>query len=433
MKILVVGSAGREHALCRKLYEDGAQVYSYMKNRNPGIISVSTKHAIGDELDHKSILKFAKTSDVDLVFVGPDPVLDSPLVDTLIREGIRVASPSRNAARIETSKEYMRDLLDRYSIGRKVMNRSFTDSDSLRRWIGDLDVDFVVKPVGLTGGKGVRVMGDHFDTAVTGLAIAESIMRKDGKVLIEEKLEGEEFSLQAFSDGSRVFPMPVAQDYKRAYEGDMGPNTGGMGSITDSDFGLPFIRRSTVETAINIVKDIAEALNRDGNPFRGILYAQFMATEKGPRIVEVNARFADPEGINVLAVMKSSLADMLSGIADGHVSKAPRFAHKATVLKYIVPKGYGSEPQLGYLNIPKGLENESRKVYYASVKGNLSTVEMTSSRAVALLGISGSIEESSAIVDSMVPEIRGDFYIRSDIGKREQLQAKVSKMIRIRN
>lgn len=433
MKILVVGSAGREHALCRKLHEDGAQVFSYMKNKNPGIISVSSKYVVGDELDYKSVLKFAKSSNVELAFVGPDPVLDSPLVDTMIKEGIRVASPSRSAARIETSKEYMRDLLDRYNIGRKVLNRSFTDSDSLRKWIGDFDEEFVVKPIGLTGGKGVRVMGDHFDTAATGLAIAESIMRKEGKVLIEEKLEGEEFSLQAFSDGTRVFPMPIAQDYKRAFEGDMGPNTGGMGSITDSDFGLPFIKRSTIDTAIKTVKEIADALNRDGNPFRGVLYAQFMATEKGPRIVEVNARFADPEGINVLAIMKSNLAEMLSGIADGHVSKSPRFSHKATVLKYIVPRGYGSEPQLGYLNVPPGIEGTDRRIYYASVKGNLSTVEMTNSRAIALLGISDTINESSEIVDQMIPEIKGDYYIRRDIGKKERIQTKISKMIRIRH
>lgn len=428
MKILVVGGGGREHAICRKLHEEGATIYSFMKNENPGIISISKKHAVGDETDYKLVLKYAKSNSVDLVFVGPDPVLDTPLVDSLNKNGIRVASPSRSASRIETSKEYMRDLLDRHNIGPKVVNSSFTDSDSLRRWIGDFDGEFVVKPIGLTGGKGVRVMGDHFDNAVGGIAIAESIMRKDGKVLIEEKLIGEEFSLQAFSDGKTVFPMPVAQDYKRAYEGDMGPNTGGMGSITDVDFGLPFVKKSSVEKAKVMIGKVAEAMNNDGNPFRGVLYGQFMETSKGPRVIEINSRFADPEGINILSIMKSSLSDILSGIADGNMTKAPRFNHKATVLKYVVPVGYGSAPKHGYLDIAENIENDDRRLYYAAVRGKLNNLEMTTSRSVALVGISDSIPESSRIVDRMIPYIKGDFYIRRDIGRKDYLQYKIDKM-----
>ncbi len=428
MNILVVGSGGREHAVCRKLHEDGAVVFSYMKNSNPGIASVSKKHTIGDETDFKSIIKYAGSVKADLVFVGPDPVLDTPLVDQLRHEGFSVASPSRSAARIETSKEYMRDLLKKYSIGENVRNRTFTDPDEMRRWVGGLDSEFVVKPIGLTGGKGVRVMGDHFDSVASGIAIAESIIRKDGKVLIEEKLVGEEFSLQAFSDGSNIFPMPIAQDYKRAYEGDMGPNTGGMGSITDSDFGLPFVRKSSVKKATGVLKDVAEALKKDGNPFTGILYAQFMETSRGPRVVEINSRFADPEGINVLSIMKSSLADALHGIAEGKISNAPQFHHKATTLKYIVPRGYGSNPELGFLSIPDRMENENRRLYYASVKGTRSSVEMTNSRALALLGIADSIPESSGVVDRMIPLIHGDFYVRKDIGRKEYLQSKIDRM-----
>lgn len=432
MKILVVGSGGREHAVCRKLAEEGSEVYAFMKNENPGIAAVTRSYVTGDEKNFASVADYAGKVGADLVFVGPDPVLDTPLVDTLLKDGFRVASPSRSAARIETSKEYMRDLLARHNIGDKVQNSTFSDSGELRKWLGDFDGEFVVKPLGLTGGKGVKVMGDHFSTVDEGFAIAESIIRSDGKVLIEEKLVGEEFSLQAFSDGKSVYPMPIAQDYKRAYENDTGPNTGGMGAITASDFLLPFIGSSSVEKARKSIAEVVAAMRSDGNPFRGILYAQFMETVTGPRIVEINSRFADPEGISVLSVMKSSLTEILSGIADGSVTGKPEFHHKATVLKYIVPEGYGSDPRLGPLRIPGDLEKENRRLYYASVRGTLNSVEMTNSRAIALVGISDSIPESSAIVDDMLPFIDGNYYVRKDIGRKYYLDSKVEKMKKLR-
>lgn len=433
MKVLVVGSGGREHAVCRKLHEDGAELYNFMNNRNPGIAAISKKTEVGNELDYKTIVKFAKSNTVDLVFIGPDPVLDTPLADTLAREGIKVASPSRSAARIETSKEYMRELLANHSIDQNMVHMTFSEDEELRKWIGNFDGEFVVKPLGLTGGKGVRVMGDHFDTAASGIAIAENIMKKDGKVLIEEKLTGEEFSVQVFSDGSKVYTMPVAQDYKRAYEGDTGPNTGGMGSITDSNFGLPFIKQSTVKKSREIMQKVVTALKEEGNPFHGILYGQFMATAHGPMIVEINARYADPEGINVLSIMNSSLLDTLIGIAEGKMTKAPSFRRKATVLKYIVPRGYGSSPKLGYLTVPKFSKTDNGRLYYATVKGTLSNVEMTTSRAIACIGISDSIPESSAIVDEMVTRIGGDFYYRKDIGREEYINSKIARMNVIRN
>lgn len=428
MRILVVGSAGREHAVCRKLRDEGSEVYSYMKFENPGIISVSREYVIGDESEYGKIVDYAKSRKIDLAFIGPEAVLATPLADSLVSEGIRVASPSRNAAMIETSKEFMRGLLQKHGIGDEVRNRTFTDPAELRDWIGKLDSEFVVKPVGLTGGKGVRVMGDHFRTAEEGIAVAEDVLKADGRVLIEEKLVGEEFSLQAFTDGTDIFPMPVAQDYKRAQENDTGPNTGGMGAITDSDFGLPFIAQESVEKAKSILQKIAAAMKNDGSEFRGILYSQFMDTADGPKIVEINSRFADPEGINVLSIMKSSLTEVLQGIAGGKVRRAPEFRHRATVLKYIVPEGYGYDPKPGALSIAEGIEDDSRRVFYASVKGSLNSVQMTGSRALALVGISGSISESSAIVDGMIPRIRGRYYVRKDIGRSEFVESKVLRM-----
>ncbi len=428
MKILVVGGGGREHAVCRKLHEEGTRVISFMKNQNPGIIRDSDKYFTGDELDHAEIIKVAKGENVDLVFVGPDPVLETPLVDNLLREGIRVASPNRNAARIETSKSFMRDLLSFYGIGGDVSFKAFTDTNEMRSWISDLGREFVVKPVGLTGGKGVKVMGDHFSTVEEGIREAEKILKRDGTVLLEEKLVGEEFSLQCFCDGNNVYPMPLAQDYKRALEGDKGPNTGGMGSITDSDGLLPFVDRSSYEISISTVKRVSDAMKKEGNEYHGIMYAQFMETAEGPKIVEINARFADPEGINVLSVMDSSLTETFLGIADGHVGNQPTFISKATVLKYIVPVGYGSDPRPGPLKIKKGVENSSRRLYYAAVSGTLWNVNMTTSRSLAAVGISDSIIEASVESDLVTEYIDGNFYIRRDIGTAPYMNSKLRRM-----
>lgn len=428
MKVLVVGGGGREHAVCRKLNAEGTKVIAFMKHRNPGIIRDSEKYFIGDELNYEEIVKAARNENVDLVFVGPDPVLDTPLVDELLKEGVRVASPSRKAARIETSKAFMRDLLSFYGIGEGVSYRVFNNIQDAREWISDLNAEFVVKPLGLTGGKGVKVMGDHFTSVEDGIKEAEKIIGKDGEVLIEEKLTGEEFSLQCFCDGSDVYPMPLAQDYKRALEGDRGPNTGGMGSITDSDGLLPFVDRSSYDKSLSVVKRICDAMKKEGSEYRGIIYAQFMETGDGPKVVEVNARFADPEGINVLSVMDSSLTETLLGIADGHIGSHPQFMNKATVLKYVVPIGYGSEPRSGNLRIRKGVEDSSRRLYYAAVSGTLWKVEMTTSRSLAAVGIADSIIEASLEADKALEYVEGDYYVRRDIGTPEYLNSKLRRM-----
>jgi len=431
MKIVVVGSGGREHAIVKKLNEEGSRVFAFMKNRNPGIASLSEDFKIGDETDLVAVEGYVKAVNPDLVFVSPDPVLNTPLVDTLRREGFGVASPSRSAARIETSKEFMRNLMRDHNISGSVKYAVFDNPHEMKRWIKDLSAPFVVKPIGLTGGKGVKVMGSDFTTTEEGISIGSSIIKNDGRVLIEEKLVGEEFSLQAFCDGKSAYPMPLAQDYKRALEGDLGPNTGGMGSITDSNFMLPFIGRSSYDKAVSIVKDVVNAMHSDGYSFTGILYAQFMETARGPVVVEINARFADPEGINVLSVMKSSLSDTLFHISEGKINMKPEFEKRATVLKYVVPEGYGSNPKPGRLKI-KTPYDDNRRIYYAAVNGSLQEVEMTSSRALALVGISGSIPESSSIVDSMISGISGNFYVRRDIGTEKSIISKINKMRKLR-
>ena len=422
--MLLVGGGGREDAICRALARSGSEVFSVSKNQNPSIMRLSKEHVTSDEIDYEKILKFAVERHLELAIIGPDPVLNTPLADRLWQSGIPVASPSLSAARIETSKEYMRNLLQRHSIRGNLFNRTFTDQEDLERFISSYSEPFVVKPIGLTGGKGVRVMGDHFVTPAEGLRYAADVLRNDGRVLIEEKIRGEEFSLQAFTDGDHVAPMPLAQDYKRAYDGDIGPNTGGMGSITDSDHSLPFIRSSTLETARSIVSDVVRSMKSEGNLFRGIMYAQFMQTPAGPRIIEINARFADPEGINVLTTLNDNFTEILFRITDGTLPQYVDFRDVATTLKYIVPVGYGSKPEPEKLTIEE-IDDQRVRIYYASVSGTMDSVMMSSSRALAVIAESDTISHASELVEENLSHIKGRYYVRHDIGSEEMIRKKI--------
>jgi len=413
--------------VARQLHLSGSDIYAAMGNRNPSISRYATSSLICSEVDWEKILEYAIQNRVDLAFIGPDPVLATPLVDSLIEKGIPTASPSRSAARIETDKIFMRDMLSRHRIPGNIENQSFESEADCRKWISSYDGEFVVKPRGLTGGKGVKVMGDHFSSRQEGMDYALQLIRKDGSVLIEEKLSGEEFSLQAFSDGSRMVAMPLAQDYKRSLPGDRGPNTGGMGSITDHDHLLPFIDRSSRDAALDIMRRVSNAMQKEGMPFRGIMYGQFMLTRSGTKLIEINARFADPEGINVLSILEDDLVEILFGIAGGSMKAEARFANKATVLRYAVPRGYGSDPLPGSINIDDPGRRDAL-IYYASVNGTLNHVEMTKSRTLALVGIADSIREAGLKVDALVSHVHGDFYMRKDIGTEEMLSEKMKHL-----
>lgn len=423
-KILLVGGGGREDAVARKIKESGSELYAALKNRNPSIISLAKEYLICNELDYSKIAEFAASHKVDLAFIGPDPVLDTPLAGELEKNGIPVASPSRNAARIETSKAYMRNLLGQHNIEGNIFSKVFTDKDDLAEFLSSNNGEFAIKPIGLTGGKGVKVMGEHLKGYSESYQYASQLLEKDGEVLLEERLKGEEFSLQVFTDGKTIVTTPLAQDFKRAYENDTGPNTGGMGSITDSNGLLPFVSQSSQEKASSIMQAVVSAMARDGDTFRGVMYGQFMETAEGPKVIEINARFADPESLNILSLFKGDFTELLYSIAEGTLKPGISFEKKATVLKYIVPKGYGTKPEPGVLEVNGTRMSPETRLYYAAVSGTLDRVEMSTSRSLALVGIADTIEEASEVVESNLHNIRGDYFVRHDIGSREMMARK---------
>jgi phosphoribosylamine--glycine ligase len=249
--------------------------------------------------------------------------------------------------------------------------------------------------------------------------------------VLEERLIGEEFTLQAFVDGNHMVPMPLVQDHKRAFEGDLGPNTGGMGSYSMPDHMLPFVSGTDYKKALAIMRATIAALERTGNPYRGILYGQFMNTAKGPKVIEFNARFGDPEAMNVLSLLCSDLSGIVQNIIRGSLSAAQvAFEQKATVCKYIVPEGYPDSPVSGdpITNIPK----EGALLYYANVEEREGRLSTLSSRTLAFVGIGPTLEEAERIAEQSASSVRGNVRYRRDIGTSALLNRRITHMKELR-
>ena len=439
MRVLAVGGGAREHAIVRALARSGAEVFVCMKNSNPGIARLAKGLALVDETDVPKVVGHAKGWGVDLAVVGPEAPLEAGLADGLESAGVPTASPSRAAARIETSKSFMRDLMSRYGVRGAVRFVEAGTTEDVRSALDQLGTEVVVKPVGLTGGKGVKVFGEHMMTREDIFAYAEEIISKriggGTKMVVEEKLVGEEFTVQAFCDGTRLEPMPAVQDHKRAYEGDKGPNTGGMGSYSQADGLLPFLRRGDYDEAVSIMSETLAALRKDGAEYRGTLYGQFMLTKHGPKVIEFNARFGDPEAMNVLSLLRSDFAAICHGMASGDLSgRAVQFDRKASVCKYVVPQGYGSKPMAGEeIKVDEGaIAAAGATLYYANVNERDGKVYTTTSRAVGIVGVADDLDEAERVAEEGVRHVTGKVFVRHDIGKRGMLDAKVARMNSIR-
>jgi len=439
-KVLLVGGGAREHAMGRALVEGGARLCAVLKNSNPGILRMAQESLLAPETDIEKVAQFAVARGVELAVVGPEAPLEAGLTDLLEKKGIRCASPSQAAARIETSKEFMRSLMAKHNVPGRIMHWVFDDLDIVREFLDSYDRPIAVKPVGLTGGKGVKITGDQLQGSQDAIDYASEILEKkvggSARVVIEARAEGEEFTLQAFSDGSRVTPMPAVQDHKRAFEGDRGPNTGGMGSYSQQDHLLPFLRREEYDEGVRIVQKTVDALKAEGCPFKGPIYGQFMLTADGPKVIEFNARFGDPEAMNVLGIMRTSFLETCEDMAFGRAGGVrASFLPMATVCKYVVPLGYGIESKAGSpLTVDeKAVEKAGARLYYAAVnQANDGRVLTTSSRALGIVGIAGTIAEAESSCESALSHVKGEYFVRHDIGRPEALRRKVEHMDRVR-
>jgi len=439
VKVLLIGGGAREHAMAKAAARDGIDLFAYMGNMNPGIASLSKAFIVGNVLDIKATIDFTKKHHVELALVGPEAPLGEGVTDALEREGVRVASPSKDAARIETSKEFMRALMMRHKCRGQIEHRIFSDVGELKDFVNGYDKDIAVKPVGLTGGKGVKVVGDQLKDKNEVIEYASSVIQHSmggaAKVIIEECVHGEEFTLQAFTDGKAIVPMPAVQDHKRAYEGDVGPNTGGMGSYSKEDHLLPFMTKKDYDAGVDVMKDVLKALDKEGCPYKGPMYGQFMLTTQGPKLIEINARFGDPEAMNVLPLLDTSYIEICEALVSGRLSKCKAsFARKATVCKYVVPQGYGvkSKVDAEVKLDAKAIAREGAELFFASVNERGGKVYTTSSRSLGIVGIAGDLRTAEAICERALTHIGGDVFVRHDIGKPEAIDRKVRHMEAVR-
>ena len=424
MKVLVVGSGGREHAIAQALAKgEGVVVFAAMSRLNPGIAAISKSYIITRETRVDEIAAFCRTHQIGYAFIGPETPLEAGIVDTLQAAGVQCVGPKKAAARIETDKAFCRNLMKKYAIPGLPEYYIFHDSEEAIAFLHTTDKEFAIKPIGLTGGKGVRIMGEH----VGRDGACDYVREINGDVVIEERLIGEEFTLQAFVDGSHLIPMPLVQDHKRAFEGDTGPNTGGMGAYTLSDHRMPFITDDEYHHALSIMNEVVRALASEGSPYTGILYGQFMNTANGPMVIEFNARFGDPEAMNVLSLLSSDIGDVIIGITSGTLNTTTvTFENKATVCKYIVPEGYPDNPNTGDI-ITIGNAG-SALLYYASVVKEGDHLITQSSRTMAYVGIGDTLEEAEKIAEAAAKQVVGPVRHRSDVGTVDVLEKRISHM-----
>ena len=434
-KILVIGSGAREHAIVRALDRSPQEkeIYCLASNMNPGIAELCDEILIGNFNDPDFVVSYAKETGTTLAIIGPENPLANGVADALWEAGVKVVGPKKDLAQLETSKAFTRDLLNEYDIPGGPKYQTFNSMGGVAEFLNELGENYVVKYDGLAGGKGVKVSGEHLHSHGEALAYCKELVDKNGEFVIEGKFIGEEFSLMSFCDGDTLKHMPAVQDHKRAYEGDTGPNTGGMGTYSDANHSLPFISDDEISQAHEINIKTAKAVNdKFGEGYKGILYGGFMATTNGVKLIEYNARFGDPEAMNVLSLLESDFIEICNGIAGGTLDKIDvQFSKKATVCKYAVPEGYPNNPVKGEPIDISGISNPDG-LFYASVDFKGTNLVESGSRTIAVVGIADTISEAEKIAEKEVSSIAGPLFHRTDIGTDDVIQKRIDHMKSLR-
>lgn len=436
MKILVLGNGAREHAICETLSRSkkNPDIICFAGANNPGIAEICTKIEIGNVMDFDHLKQFAQTEKPDFAILGPDDPIAAGAADALKTIGIASVAPTKKLAQLESSKSFTRKLLEKYEVPGNPKFKTFYSTEGLEEFAKECG-EIVVKFDGLAGGKGVQVQGDHFPDIASGLDYAKECIQKDGKVVLEEKLVGQEFSLLFFSDGKTLAPMPIVQDNKRAFVHDKGPNTGGMGTVSDANHSLPFLTEKDVQEAKEISIQAMGALQAECNEaFTGILFGGFMATKNGVRLIEYNVRFGDPEALNVLPLLSTDFVEICEAILAGTLEKVNiEFFAQATVCKYVVPQGYPDIPitdekiTIDFNALPENVE-----IFFRSVEEKDGSFYLKGSRAVAFTAVADTIAEAQYLAEKATQTVSGPVFHREDIGTAELLNSRKAMMDALR-
>lgn len=432
MKIMVVGQGGREHAITMALARSAyaPDLIAFSSSVNPGMAKLVSKVLPGSMKDAAGITAAAWSEKVDLVVVGPEEPLMHGVIDALAKKGIPSFGPTKDLANLEGNKALLRKIIAQAVPEANPIHQACFSAEEVKNFMKQVP-QIVVKPLGLTGGKGVKVGGKQLADQAEAEAYALEVLEKDGRVLLEERLDGEEYSQMAFSDGLRLLPMPLAQDAKYAYEGDEGLMTGGMGSYTQADQLLPFVSEADRVKSFEILKKVVFAAQEEfGQRYHGVIYGQFMLTASGPKLVETNARFGDPEAINVVSLLKTDPVDVFMGVVSG-LPASVEFEPSASVCKYLVPQGYPErKPDPVRVKIDDSiLKEEGTHMVYAGAELSDGWVTATGSRFAAVLAIRPQISDAEKAVERTLVrlQLKGLRY-RKDVATTALLQKRVDHM-----
>lgn len=440
MKVLLIGNGAREQALAEALLRSPQkpELFVFAEKLNPVLGRLATQIKIAPSTDLLALQNFAQEFRPDFALIGPEAPIVAGATDALQVIKIPTVAPTKKLAQLESSKSFTRALLEKYNIPGNpnfaVFEQKNFSPKALQSFLENLNGEFVVKADGLAGGKGVKVVGEHLNGITDGTYYANQCLTQDGRVVIEEKLLGEEFSAMFLTDGQTLAPLPLVQDHKRAFEGDQGPNTGGMGSYSLADHTLPFLQPADLAAATKITTQVLAALKQEtGTAFKGVLYGGFMATAQGVYLVEYNVRFGDPEALNILPILETDFVAICQAILNGTLKNLTlKFASKATVCKYVVPAGYPNEPQVNspikLLGLPLGCQ-----VFHAAVTRDAAGILRTgSSRALAFVGIAADLATAEQLAEIGAQKAEGALYHRRDIGTPDLIERRIAHMQKIR-
>lgn len=411
MKVLVVGSGGRCHAIVEALSKSPQVEKIFCAPGNAGIAALAECVAI-KETSVEELKEFALANNIELTVAGPEVALEAGIADTFKANGLRLFGPTKSAARIECSKQFAKDLMQKYEVPTAAY-ATFEDFDAAMEYVKAGSLPTVLKYDGLAAGKGVVIAEtlEQAEEALRDMLLDEKFGK--GKVVIEEYLEGPEFSLLCFVNGKDVYPMPVAQDHKRAYDGDKGPNTGGMGAYTE----LPFITAEDLDYAMEkIMRPTASAMVEEGCPFCGVLYGGLMKTKNGIKVIEFNARFGDPETEVILPRMTSDICQVFCDIVDG---KQPTITwnEMATLGIVLASKGYPGSYEKGYAI--EGTEEVDGSIYHMGTALKDGKYVTSGGRVMIVVCQAPTLREAQQKAAAEVAKIKCDnLFHRTDIGDK---------------
>lgn len=426
-KCLLLGNGGREAVLAEYISK-GYSLYSVLPYENPSIIeAVETsggKYIVGSPFDKDLVKDFIKKEKLELCVISSDNLLQDGLIDLAKSLGLKVFGPTSKGSKIEWSKTYALEVVNKLAPEVIIKNYKVVSIEELDKIINNYkDDNFVVKPEGLTGGKGVKVGGIHFKGVKEGYEYAKSCLEDSGKVIIQDKVEGQEFTVMCLTDGKNVVPMPITFDYPYRYEEDKGPGTGGMGCLSYPNGLLPFLTKEDVDKCADLMKKTINYLNKDSIEFTGVLYGGFFKTKQGIKFIEFNARFGDPEALNVLNALETPFVEVLENIVNGTLSiENCKFSKNYTFTVYIVSKDYAvkpnKEPTIFKLN-EKVIKESGVKLYFANTKkiGENTYTSVSNSRLFAITTTGADFEEIRKRVYSAIEkDVDKVLDYRKDIG-----------------